>query len=254
MQILSLPPSAGAAWLRDGWRLLKRQPIGLSAMVVLYVFVLLVPALIPTPYIGIVLLGVASPYATLGLMAAFREVEAGRLPTPAVFAQVLQDAAARSALLRLGLVHAGLMMLVMVLGGFLIGPAAAPAEGEQSDLALMRPEKMAIVFLLYAPIMVAMWFAPMLAGWHRLSIGKSMFGSAVAFWRNKGAMTLYAVLALSVMIGVSVFATAIIGAFFSSQVMPVAAAPVALALTTFIQASFYPMYRSIFTEPPAAPL
>ena len=40
--------------------------------------------------------------------------------------------------------------------------------------------------------------------------------------------------------------------FLSAQVLPLLAAPIALALTTFVQASFYPMYRSIFAEPTAA--
>jgi hypothetical protein len=54
------------------------------------------------------------------------------------------------------------------------------------------------------------------------------------------------------MIGVSAVATAIVGALFSAQVAPIVAAPIALALTTFVQATFYPMYRSIFPDPPAA--
>jgi hypothetical protein len=252
LQILSLPASSGAAWLRDGWRLLKRQPIGLSAMVVVYVFVLLLPVLVPVPYLGLVLLGVVSPFATLGLMAAFREVAAGRLPTPTVFAQALQDTATRAALFRLGLIHAGLMVIVVVIGGFFVGPLPTGPDADRADMESLRPEHMAAVMLLYAPVMIAMWFSPMLAGWHRLPVGKAMFGSAVAFWRNKGALSVYAVLALGVMIIVSAVATALIGAFFSSQAAPIVAAPIALALTTYIQASFYPMYRSIFTEPPAA--
>lgn len=251
MQIRSLPASAGAIWLRDGWRLLKRQPIGLSAMVVVYVFALLLPVLVPLPYVGLVLLGVISPFATLGLMAAFREVTAGRLPTPALFAQTLQDAATRAALFRLGIVHAGLMVVVVVISGLIVGPLPAASGSDTADMEALQPERMAAVMLLYAPVMVAMWFSPMLAGWHGASVGKAMFGSAVAFWRNKGAMTVYAILALGIMFVVSAATTALIGTVFSGQAAPVVAAPIALALTTYIQASFYPMYRSVFTDTPA---
>lgn len=251
MQILSLPASHGAAWLRDGWRLLKRQPIGLSAMVVVYVFVLLLPVLVPSTYVGLIVLGVVSPFATLGLMAAFREVDAGRLPTPSVFAHALQDGATRNALFRLGLVHAGLMLIVVVIGGALMGPLPAAPEPEQSSIDDLHPERMALVLLLYTPVMIAMWFAPMLTGWHRLTVGKAMFGSAVAFWRNKGALLTYAALTVCIMAGVSAIATALVGALFSSQVAPIVVAPIGLALTTFIQASFYPMYRSIFADAPA---
>jgi hypothetical protein len=100
--------------------------------------------------------------------------------------------------------------------------------------------------------MVAMWFAPMLSGWHGLAPGKAMFGSAVACWRNKGAMLVYGLLMTAVLTGVSFLAVALLGALLSStQVLSMLLAPVGLALMTFVQASFYPMYRSIFTETPA---
>ena len=135
MQILSLPASTGAAWLRDGWRLLKRQPIGLAAMVVMYTFVLFVPITIPVPYVGILLLGVLSPFATVGLMAAFREVAAARVPTPAVFAQAMQDRGVRRVLFRLGLIHAGLMMLVVVVSSLVSGVAPVATEAPVAHVA-----------------------------------------------------------------------------------------------------------------------
>ena len=248
MQIHSLPASTGAAWLRDGWRLLKRQPLGLSAMVVMYTFVLLVPATIPIPYVGVALLGVLSPFATVGLMAAFREVAAARVPNPGLFARAVQDATVRRVLFKLGLIHAGLMILVIVLARFALGPQPVPSEQEPLTLDSLHLADFMLFALFYAPVMVAMWFAPMLAGWHGLDAGKAMFGSAVACWRNKGAMLVYGVLMSCVLLGVTLLASALLGAIMSAQVLPLLAAPVALALTTFVQASFYPMYRSIFTE------
>lgn len=252
MQIHSLPASTGAAWLRDGWRLLKRQPLGLSAMVVMYTFVLLVPATIPIPYIGVALLGVLSPFATVGLMAAFREVAAARVPNPGVFARAVQDGAVRRVLFKLGLVHAGLMILVMVLTRLVTGPPPVPADQEPLTLESLPLSDFVVFALLYTPVMVAMWFAPMLAGWHGLDVGKAMFGSAVACWRNKGAMLVYGVLMTCVLLGVTLLSSALIGAITSAQVVPLLAAPIALALTTFVQASFYPMYRSIFADSAAA--
>lgn len=249
VQILSLPASTGAAWLRDGWRLLKRQPLGLSAMVVMYTFVLLVPATIPIPYIGVALLGILSPFATVGLMAAFREGAASRTPNPGVFANGFRDRSVRRVLLKLGIVHAALMMLVIVLARLVIG--AQPVTPEQDPLTMegMHLGDLAVFVFFYAPVMVVMWFAPMLAGWHGLDVGKAMFGSVVGCWRNKGAILVYGVLMTAVLLGVTLLASAVLGALLSAQMLPLLAAPVALALATFVQASFYPMYRSIFTEP-----
>jgi hypothetical protein len=249
MQIRSLPASTGAAWLRDGWRLLKRQPLGLSAMVVMYTFVLLVPATIPVPYIGVALLGVLSPFATVGLMAAFREVAAARAPNPVVFAHAMRDRGVRSVLFKLGLVHAGLMILVIVLARLVIGAQPPIAEDDPLTLEGMRLSDLATFVIFYAPVMAVMWFAPMLAGWHGLGVGKAMFGSVVGCWRNKGALVVYSVLMTCVLLGVTLLASGLIGALLSTQMLPLLAAPIALALATFVQASFYPMYRSIFAEP-----
>lgn len=249
MQILSLPPSTGAAWLRDGWRLLKRQPLGLAAMVVMYSFILLVPTTIPLPFLGIALLGVLSPFATVGLMAALREVDAARAPTPAVFVQPLQDDAVRRVLFKLGLVHAGLMILVTLVAQLFTDPTPVPAD-QAPTMENFRVGDLALVALIYAPVMVAMWFAPLLAAWHGLGVGKAMFGSAVGCWRNKVALVVYGLLLLAIVMGVSLIVLAFLGAVFSStQAMSLLLAPLALVITTFVQASFYPMYKSIFAAP-----
>jgi hypothetical protein len=65
-------------------------------------------------------------------------------------------------------------------------------------------------------------------------------------------MLVYGVLMTCVLLGVTLLTSTVLGAFLSAQVLPLLAAPIALALTTFVQASFYPMYRSIFAEPAAA--
>jgi hypothetical protein len=37
---------------------------------------------------------------------------------------------------------------------------------------------------LMVPLMMAYWFAPVLAAWHRLTFGRSLFFSFVACWMN----------------------------------------------------------------------
>lgn len=249
MQILSLPASTGAQWVRDGWRLVKRQPLGLSAMVVIYMFVQFVPVSIPVPYLGVLLLGVVSPFVNLGLMAAMREVANARAPTPGVFAQAFQNAAVRRVLLKLGLVHAGVLMVTVILVRLIAGAQSVPADDEPVTLESLRLGTFVIFTLVYSPVIVAMWFAPMLAGWHGFEVAKAMFGSAVACWRNKGAFLVYGVVMAFLLSGVIALSSALIGAFLSTQMMAVFAAPIVLVLTTFVQATFYPMYRSIFAEP-----
>ena len=252
MQILSLPYSSGAQWVRDGWRLIRRQPLGLAAMVVIYMFVQFVPVSIPLPYVGVILLGIVSPFVNLGLMGAFREVANTRVPTPMVFAQPLQNVPVRRVLFRLGLIHAGLLLLAVVLVRLIVGPPTVPAEDDAVSLENLHLGTFLVFTLVYSPVIVTMWFAPMLAGWHGLDVGKAMFGSAVACWRNKGAFVIYGIVMACALFGVVALSSALIGSLLSTQVMPLFAAPVVLALTTFVQATFYPMYRSIFAEPAPA--
>jgi hypothetical protein len=243
MQINMLPASAGLTWLRDGMRLFGRQPVGLPAMVVVYLMMLLAPALLPI--VGIAISGVLAPFASVGLLAACRDVAEGRMPTPMAFAQPFRPTAARLQVLRLGIVNAVLLLAVATLAA-LLSPEA-PSEQPQSlqDLPL---DALLVQLVLYLPVMALMWFAPVLAGWHGITPGKAMFGSAVACWRNLGPMLIFGVAAGAFTLAISVMAVMLIASLTSSrEMLSMLLAPLALILMTIVQASLYPMYRSVFT-------
>lgn len=247
MQINILPAGAGITWLREGMRLFGRQPIGLPAMVVLYLMMLIVPALLPI--VGIAISGVLAPFASVGLLGACRDVAAGRMPTPLAFAQPFRAAPARLQLLRLGIVNAILLLIVATLAMLLV---PAPAGGEPPESLNEVPlQALLVQLLLYLPVMALMWFAPVLTGWHGIEPAKSMFGSVVACWRNMGAMLVFGVAAGALTLGISVAAVMLLSSLISSrQVLSIVMAPVALVLMTVVQASLYPMYRSVFVDTP----
>jgi hypothetical protein len=251
MLINSVPAGTGLRWLIEGARLLRRQPLGLPAMVVVYLMMLVVPAMIPL--VGIAISGVLSPFATVGLMQCFRDAAQGRAPNPTQFAQPFQEASDRLNLFRLGLLNAGLLLLVAVLAS-LLAPQPTTTPQSIEDLPL---QPLLVQLLLYAPVMVLMWFAPLLAGWHGISPGKAMFGSAVACARNAGALLVYGLGAALLTAGVSfVLITALAALIPSREVLSFFLAPIALVLMTVVQGSFYPMYLSVFgapAEPAPAP-
>ena len=242
MLIKTVSAATGALWLRDGWRLFARQPLGLSAMVVMYLMMLFLPAMIP--FIGIAISGVLAPFATVALLAACREVDAKRAPTVNLFVQPFQDEKTRTPMVQLGMINAGLVLMVALLGN-LIGsqePATAPASLQDIPL-----DALALQLVLYTPVLMLMWFAPVLVGWHRLTPGKAMFGSVVACWRNKAALLVFAIVVSLVMMAASAIVVGVFSALFSSrQALSLLLAPLGLALMTLVQASFYPMYRSVF--------
>jgi hypothetical protein len=139
MLINSVSASAGPRWFLGGLRLLRRQPLGLPAMVGAYLTLLLLPALLPV--IGTALSGILSPFATVGLMQCCREVDQGRAPTLAQYVQTFRDTRMRDSLLRLGLVNGALLMLAALLA-MLIAPSWSSESERQSvlqQLGLARP-------------------------------------------------------------------------------------------------------------------
>jgi len=245
MQINILPAGAGITWLREGMRLFGRQPIGLPAMVVLYLMMLIVPALLPV--VGIAISGVLAPFASVGLLGACRDVADGRMPTPLAFAQPFRPAPARTLLLRLGIVNAILLLLVATLAMLLV-PEPPGGEAPQS-LQEVPLQSLLVQLLLYLPVMALMWFAPALTGWHGIAPAKSMFGSVVACWRNMGPMLVFGVAAGALTLGVSVAAVMLLTSLITSrEVLSIVMAPLALVLMTIVQASLYPMYRAVFVD------
>jgi len=245
MQINTLPAGAGLKWLREGMRLFGRQPLGLPAMVVIYLMMLIAPALLPI--VGIAISGVLAPFASVGLLAACREVAEGRMPTPMAYAQPFRPAPARVQLLRLGIVNA-VLLLVVATAAALLTPEPAGGEAPQSlpDVPLTA---LLLQLGLYLPVMALMWFAPVLAGWHAIAPAKAMFGSVVACLRNVGPMLVFGVAAGVLTLGVSVAAVMLLSALISSrEVLSMLMAPLALVLMSIVQASLYPMYRSVFAD------
>lgn len=245
MQIHILPASAGLRWLREGMRLFSRQPVGLPAMVVVYLMMLLAPALLPI--IGIAISGVLAPFASVGLLGACRDVAEGRMPTPASFAQPFRPSPARLQLLRLGIINAVLLLVVATLATVL--SPEPPAGGSPQSLPELPLNALLLQLLLYLPVMALMWFAPVLAGWHGLPPGKAMFGSVVACWRNFGALLIFGVAAAALTLGVSVAAVMLLTSLSGSrELLSILMAPLALVLMSIVQASLYPMYRSVFAS------
>jgi hypothetical protein len=253
MLINSVPAGRGVAWLKEGFRLVKQQPLGLPAMVVIYLAILLLPAglasssLLPLAVLGIVVSGVLGPFASVGLMHCVKDAAEGKAPVPQSFARPFKDPAARVQLFRLGLVNAALLAVVAVLAA-LVAPDASNVSGPPTRIDDPRIMAMFWQLLLYIPVLAVMWFSPLLAGWHQMSPAKAMFGSAVASLRNIGSLTLYGLATAGAIMLISLVVVGLLSVVIRSpELLSFILAPVALALMAVVQSSFYPMYRDIFS-------
>jgi hypothetical protein len=116
---------------------------------------------------------------------------------------------------------------------------------EDSDFLLSA----LFIMLLMTPVLMAWWFAPVLASRHRLSVGRSLFFSFVACWMNWRPFLVYG---LGMMIVAGVLPGILLGILL--LIMPGAAElitamitlPMVLVVAPTIFASFYASYRDIF--------
>ena len=75
VSIVRVRPTRGAGWVRDGFRLFRKNPLILIVLTMLVL--LLALALSIVPYIGAYLLYLLTPIFLAGMMSACRDVDAG---------------------------------------------------------------------------------------------------------------------------------------------------------------------------------
>ena len=157
----------------------------------------------------------------------------------------------RSRLLALGALYLActigiLSLSALVDGGellsFMLSSKATDREViESGDFALPA----LFVMLLMTPVVMAYWFAPVLAAWHGLGVGKSLFFSLVACWINWRAFLVYGMLWVMVFMGttllVSLLASLLDGEWATSMLLPAT-----LMLAAMFFCSTYFSFRDSF--------
>jgi hypothetical protein len=112
MHVRTLSAAAGWAWLREGLQILRRQAFAFTALIILYSMVLMLVANIPL--VGLPLAAILVPFGTLGITAAGRDAERNVMPLPSLLIDGFKGPQ-RNALLKLGVVHAGLILVLVVI-------------------------------------------------------------------------------------------------------------------------------------------
>ena len=255
MKLNIVPARTGILWVKLGIQTFMKQPLALTGLFFMYMAAVLV--LTQLPQIGPLLGAMLVPAATLGLMAASAEAARGRFPMPSVLISAFRAGRQRvRAMLVLGVIYTLGSMLATVLAGLLV-PAADPAVAAESQNAPLDGQAL-VAMLLHTPLVVLFWHAPALVHWHGVAPVKSLFFSAVACFRNIGAMLLYGATWLAVF--------AVVGFVFSTVGMMLGGVAVArsvmmptvLLLVAMFSTSLYFTFRDSFQaddlpEPQPAP-
>ena len=253
MQALTLPAGRGWRWLYEGFQIFRKSPLMLSLILLSYW--MLMATVGSLPVLGQLLMTLLIPTFSVGLMNACRTIEQGaRFSPPLMLAGVRENL---RTLLLLGVVYIivssgilGLTALVDdgVLFGFIVH---GRAPNEQAHASGAYPAAAQLALVLFTPLMITYWFAPVLAAWHRVLVGKSLFFSLVACLRNWRAFLVYgAAVVVFAAIAPGLLLAILISIFSDGSGLAVTLLTflVVLIVAPTLYASFYVSYRDIFVR------
>lgn len=243
-------PARGMRWVAEGWRMFRAAPLGWLALVFGYWLTMTILGLIPL--LGLVAASLLVPAFSVGFMVASRAAAHGQpLELPMLFAGFRERVPAQ---LVLGAAYfAG---LVLAIGGSMLVDDGVLARwlltGQRPDNEEDSEGVLAAIgaaAALYLPVMMMLWFAPLLVAWHAMAPAKALFYSFFACWLNWRAFIAYA-LAVSFIAFLVPAAVLLLISLFSTDAMrlsPLALVfPLLLILLPTLLASFYASYRDVF--------
>jgi hypothetical protein len=250
MQALTLPASRGWHWLYDGFRIFRKNQLMLTLLVLAYWMLMALVNSIPV--IGQIAATVCIPALSVSLMNACRMIEqAAPLNPQVLFSGFNENLRVQ---LVLGAIYLIIAVVILGISALIDGGALFHLflTGRQADVAgddLMLAAQFAL--FMFAPLMMAYWYAPVLVAWHGLSAGKALFFSFVACARNWRAFLVYSLAVLVAGALVPGLALAALSSFISDEgrLFPIMLTMliVFIVLPT-LYASFYVSYRDVFVS------
>lgn len=252
MRLHPVPASQGFGWVKLGVRTFFRQPLAMAGL--FFMFMALVSVLSLVPLLGSLLAIALVPSATVGLMAASREAHEGRFPMPVLLVTAFRGGLNQARpMLVLGAIYAVALTALVGLAS-LAGPGEAPVLAPDTEItpemlrqAMFGPG-MLLMLLLYIPVLMAFWHAPALVHWHGVAPVKSLFFSALACWRNKGAMLAYGLGWLGVFLLGSVAISFVAALFGGARAMGFMLYPAVLLMAAMFHTSVYFTFRDSFID------
>lgn len=256
MKAQVVPAVRGLRWLGEGWRMFRAAPLGWLALVFAYWMVMTLLSLVPA--VGVAAASILVPAFSVGFMVASRSAAQARpIALGMLFAGFRERVPAQ---LVLGALYLGSVVAVIagsaladdgVLARWLLTGKRPAEDALQSDGFVGA---MAAAALLYAPVMMMFWFAPLLAAWHGMAPLQALFYSFFASLMNWRAFLAYgaAVTFVLFVLPTAVLTLLLFASGGALRVQPMALVfPLLLVMLPTLFASFYASYRDVFAEPAA---
>ena len=253
MKLNVVPAKTGTLWVRQGIRAFWKQPLALTGL--FFMFMASMSILSIVPVLGSFLALMLLPAATLGLMAATREVELGKFPMPFILAAGFRTGAdGKKNMVVLGLIYALCFVGVMGISTMVDGGDFAQlylVGGTLDAETVMEPDfqnAMWLSMMLYLPLSLVFWHAPALTHWHGVPVGKSLFFSTVACLSNWRAFLLFGVMWTGIFLGTTLIITLIGSLIGDGEFAAMALLPAMLMLASMFFSSSYYSFKDCFTS------
>jgi len=253
MKLNVVEARTGSKWVRQGIRVFWKQPIAMSGLFFLFMAIMSLSALLPIvgSFIALTLL----PAATLGLMAASREVDLGKFPMPTILAIAFRASKERKRdMAILGLLYALGFVGVMGISALMDGGGFAKlylVGGKLDAETIMDPNfqnAMWLSLLLYMPLSMVFWHAPALVHWHGVPALKSLFFSTVACLRNWRAFLVFGLMWIVVFMSTALILSLVSGLMGDGELVSMTLLPAMLMLAAMFFCSVYFSFRDCFVS------
>ena len=253
MKLNVVEARTGSKWVRQGIRVFWKQPIAMSGLFFLFMAIMSLSALLPIvgSFIALTLL----PAATLGLMAASREVDLGKFPMPTILAIAFRASKERKRdMAILGLLYALGFVGVMGISALMDGGGFAKlylVGGKLDAETIMDPNfqnAMWLSLLLYMPLSMVFWHAPALVHWHGVPALKSLFFSTVACLRNWRAFLVFGLMWTVVFMSTALILSLVSGLMGDGELVSMTLLTAMLMLAAMFFCSVYFSFRDCFVS------
>jgi uncharacterized membrane protein len=241
MEVRQLPPNAGWDWIARGFGMFRRSPLNWILMCTILMSIGIVLSMVP--YLGPLVFYLLSPVFLAGVMLGAQAQEQGRPLLPTYLIEGFRRNT--SALVTVGGVYLVGQVLIDGVMQVMAGPALAEflqgvQQGQGSTVPDM-PRELVIALMtaavLSVPLVMAVWFAPLLVVIDGMLPFASLKASFNACFANILPLTLYAIVLMG---------------FAFVALIPAALGMIILVPVVF--ASIYVSYRDIFAAGQQAPV
>ena len=206
IRLRSLPPTAGLSWIRRGFRMFWRRPLGFVGLWLFFTLCVFMIAFFAVAISPLVMLSMAAwiPLLSVGFMQAANDVQDDLKLRPSVFrAPFATTPQAARGMLAVMLIYLAAVALLAVCVNAMDGGdtqrwlQAASTPGPDGTPPVIQPmseaSASAIRFAMLAMTLLSipMWYVPALVQWGGQGVAQAMFSSLVALWRTKAAFLVF---------------------------------------------------------------